>query len=49
MWDFTYLCWNLTHLLMQFLSGAVARTYRVNRSVLGELPFGNEPASPDQA
>ena len=38
-----------SHLLMQFLNGAVARAYRVNRSVLGELPFGNEPASPDQA
>ena len=38
-----------SHLLMQFLNGAVARAYCVNRSVLGELPFGNEPASPDHA
>ena len=36
------------HLPMQFLNGAVARAYRVNKPVLGDRPFGSAPASPDQ-
>jgi hypothetical protein len=29
---------------MQFLNGAVARAYRVNRPVLGDQPFKSAPA-----
>jgi len=36
------------HLPLQFLNGAVARAYRVNKPVLGDRAFGSAPASPDQ-
>jgi hypothetical protein len=36
------------HLPLQFLNGAVARAYRVNRPVLGDQPFERGKASPDR-
>jgi predicted alpha/beta superfamily hydrolase len=36
------------HLPMQFLNGAVARAYRVNNPVLGDLPFAKTPAPPER-
>ena len=36
------------HLPLQFLNGAVARAYRVNKPVLGDRAFEDAPASADQ-
>lgn len=36
------------HLPLQFLNGAVARAYRVNKPALGDLPFGKIPTPPDR-
>ena len=36
------------HLPLQFLNGAVARAYRVNRPVLGDQPFERGKASPER-
>ena len=36
------------HLPLQFLNGAVARAYRVNRPVLGDQPFEHPPARPER-
>jgi len=39
---------NRLHLPTQFLFGSVARAYRVSKPVLGDLPFGKAPVSPDR-
>ena len=36
------------HLPLQFLNGAVARAYRVNRPVLGDQPFASATAERDR-